>query len=33
LGSLALGILVGFAGTIFIWLISSLFAGKNRSSA
>ena len=33
LGSLALGILVGIAGAIFTWLISSLFAGKTKSPA
>ena len=32
-GSLALGILAGIAGTIFTWLVSSLFAGKNKSTA
>jgi uncharacterized protein (DUF2062 family) len=33
LGSLALGILVGIAGAIFTWLVSSLFIGKNKSPA
>ena len=32
-GSLALGILVGIAGTIFTWLVSSLFTGKTKSPA
>jgi glycosyltransferase involved in cell wall biosynthesis/uncharacterized protein (DUF2062 family) len=32
-GSLALGILVGIAGAIFTWLISSLVASKNKSPA
>jgi uncharacterized protein (DUF2062 family) len=30
-GSIALGILVGIAGTIVTWLVSRLFAGKNNS--
>jgi uncharacterized protein (DUF2062 family) len=32
-GSLALGIVVGIAGAIFTWLVSSLFAGKTKSPA
>jgi uncharacterized protein (DUF2062 family) len=32
-GSLALGILVGIVGTIFTWLVSSLFTGKTKSPA
>lgn len=31
-GSLALGLVVGIAGAIFTWLISSLFAGKRNSA-
>ena len=32
-GSIALGIVVGLAGTILTWLISRLFTGKNNSPA
>jgi len=33
LGSIALGILAGILGTIFTWLVSRIFAGKNNSPA
>lgn len=32
-GSIALGIIVGIAGTIVTWLVSSIFAGNNTSRA